>query len=53
MRFAPCVTMPLMSVAGMPVGAQVMGQPGQDARVVAMARWLIGAIGPVAVNAES
>ena len=50
MLFAPCVTMPLMSVAGMPVGAQVMGQPGQDARVAAMARWLLGAIEPVAAG---
>jgi hypothetical protein len=26
MLFAPVVTMPLMSVGGMPVGVQVMGQ---------------------------
>lgn len=47
MLFAPCVTMPLMSVGGLPVGAQVMGQPGSDARVTAIARWLLGAIAPV------
>lgn len=41
MLFAPCVSMPLMSVAGLPVGAQVMGLPGQDAHVTAVARWLI------------
>lgn len=49
MLFAPCVTMPLMSVGGMPVGVQVMGQPGHDARVTAFASWLLGAITPVAV----
>ena len=41
MLFAPCVSMPLMSVAGLPVGAQMMGLPGQDAQVTALARWLI------------
>ena len=41
MLFAPCVSMPLMSVVGLPVGAQVMGLPGQDAHVTAVARWLM------------
>lgn len=40
MLFAPVVTVPLMSVGGMPVGVQVMGQQGEDARVTAFARWL-------------
>jgi Asp-tRNA(Asn)/Glu-tRNA(Gln) amidotransferase A subunit family amidase len=47
MLFAPCVTMPLMSVHGLPVGAQVVGLPGQDARMVAHARWLIENVPPV------
>ncbi len=38
--FAPVVTVPLMSVGGMPVGVQVMGQQGEDARMTAFARWL-------------
>jgi Asp-tRNA(Asn)/Glu-tRNA(Gln) amidotransferase A subunit family amidase len=50
MLFAPAVTMPLMSVGGMPVGVQVMGQPGNDARIVALARWLLKAIPPVVVD---
>ena len=50
MLFAPCVTMPMMSVGGMPVGAQVMGQPHQDARMTAIARWIIGEIDPVVVG---
>jgi Asp-tRNA(Asn)/Glu-tRNA(Gln) amidotransferase A subunit family amidase len=50
MLFAPCVTMPLMSVGGLPVGVQVMGQPGTDARVTAIARWPLGAISPVIVG---
>ena len=47
MLFAPCVSMPLMSVAGLPVGLQVMGLPGQDAHVTALARWLIEHLEPV------
>ncbi len=40
MLFAPAVTVPLMSVGGMPVGVQLMGQQHEDARVTGMARWL-------------
>ncbi len=50
MLFAPCVTMPMMSVGGMPVGAQVMGQQHQDARMTAIARWIIGEVPPVSVG---
>jgi Asp-tRNA(Asn)/Glu-tRNA(Gln) amidotransferase A subunit family amidase len=41
MLFAPSVTMPLMAVQGMPLGAQIMGQQHEDARITAMARWLL------------
>ncbi|MFZ4406957.1 MAG: amidase [Paracraurococcus sp.] len=44
MLFAPAVTVPLLAVAGMPVGVQVMGQPGQDARIVGIARWLLESV---------
>ncbi len=47
MLHAPCVTMPLLGVGGMPVGVQLMGQQHEDARVTAMARWVIGAVAPV------
>jgi Asp-tRNA(Asn)/Glu-tRNA(Gln) amidotransferase A subunit family amidase len=40
MLFAPVVTVPLMSVGGMPVGVQLMGQQHEDARVTGLARWL-------------
>lgn len=43
----PAVNVPLMAVDGLPFGMQVMGQPGTDARVVALARWLGEAIAPV------
>jgi Asp-tRNA(Asn)/Glu-tRNA(Gln) amidotransferase A subunit family amidase len=33
-----------MSVGGMPVGVQVMGQQHEDARVTGIARWLTGTI---------
>jgi len=34
------VTVPLMSVGGMPVGVQLMGQQHEDARMTGLARWL-------------
>jgi Asp-tRNA(Asn)/Glu-tRNA(Gln) amidotransferase A subunit family amidase len=46
MLFAPSVTMPLMAVQDMPLGAQVMGQPHEDARTTAMARWLVENLAP-------
>ena len=48
MLFAPVVTVPLMSVGGMPVGIQLMGQQHEDARVTGLARWLHEALKPVA-----
>jgi Asp-tRNA(Asn)/Glu-tRNA(Gln) amidotransferase A subunit family amidase len=47
MLFAPCVTMPLMSVGGLPMGAQLMGQQHQDARMTAFARWMLASVAPV------
>ena len=46
---APAVNVPLMAVDGMPFGVQVMGQPGADARTVAIARWM-GELRPVVVR---
>ena len=40
MLFAPVVTVPLMSVGGMPVGVQLMGQQHEDARMTGVARWV-------------
>jgi Asp-tRNA(Asn)/Glu-tRNA(Gln) amidotransferase A subunit family amidase len=42
--FAPAVTAPLLSVAGMPVGAQIIGQQHQDSHVTAIARWVLDTI---------
>ena len=39
MLFAPVVTVPLMSVGGLPVGLQLMGQKHEDARMTGLARW--------------
>jgi Asp-tRNA(Asn)/Glu-tRNA(Gln) amidotransferase A subunit family amidase len=44
----PAVTVPLIGVAGMPVGVQVVGLPNQDEATVAMARWLVATVKPVA-----
>jgi Asp-tRNA(Asn)/Glu-tRNA(Gln) amidotransferase A subunit family amidase len=49
MLFAPAVTVPLMSVGGLPVGIQVMGQQHEDALITALARWLLESIAPVVV----
>jgi Asp-tRNA(Asn)/Glu-tRNA(Gln) amidotransferase A subunit family amidase len=51
MLFAPAVTMPLLAVGGLPVGVQLMGQPHGDARVTAMARWMLDTVAPVCVSA--
>jgi Asp-tRNA(Asn)/Glu-tRNA(Gln) amidotransferase A subunit family amidase len=40
----PAVTVPVLAVDGMPVGIQLVGQAHADERVVAMARWLMGAV---------
>ena len=50
MLFAPAVTVPLMSVSGMPVGVQLMGQQHEDARITALARWLLETVPPVVVH---
>jgi Asp-tRNA(Asn)/Glu-tRNA(Gln) amidotransferase A subunit family amidase len=44
MLFAPVVTVPLMSVGGLPVGVQLMGQQHEDARMAGLARWMMGAL---------
>lgn len=49
MLFAPAFTMPLMGVGGMPVGVQLMGQQHEDARITAMARWMMQSVTPVVV----
>ncbi len=49
MLFAPVVTMPLLAVNRMPVGIQVMGQQHEDARITAIARWILQTIPPVTV----
>ena len=50
MLFAPAVTMPLLGVGGLPVGVQVVGQQGDDARMTAIARWIIENVEPVSVD---
>jgi Asp-tRNA(Asn)/Glu-tRNA(Gln) amidotransferase A subunit family amidase len=51
MLFAPVVTVPLMSVDGMPVGVQIMGQQHEDARMTGLARWLSESVKRVATRA--
>jgi Asp-tRNA(Asn)/Glu-tRNA(Gln) amidotransferase A subunit family amidase len=50
MLFAPAVTMPLLGVGGLPVGVQVIGQQGEDARMTGIARWILENVAPVNVD---
>jgi Asp-tRNA(Asn)/Glu-tRNA(Gln) amidotransferase A subunit family amidase len=45
----PAVTLPLTAVRGMPVGIQVIGQPGQDEQVCAFAHWIMKHVERVAI----
>ncbi len=36
----PAVTVPVLAVRGMPMGVQLIGQPHQDAAMLALARWM-------------
>lgn len=49
MLFAPVVTIPKLAVDGLPVGIQIMGQPGEDARMTSIARWIAESCNSVAV----
>ena len=51
MLFAPVVTVPLMSVGGLPVGVQLMGQQHEDARMTGLARWFVENLKRVAAPA--
>jgi len=50
--FAPCVSMPLMAVDGMPVGVQLIGQQHDDARMAAHARWLLEHVQPMIARSD-
>jgi Asp-tRNA(Asn)/Glu-tRNA(Gln) amidotransferase A subunit family amidase len=47
---APAVTVPLLAIGGMPCGIQIMGQPHDDARVTAIARWVAENVEPITVG---
>ncbi len=46
----PAVTIPMLAVNGLPLGVQLMGQDGEDARMTALARWVHLNIAPVIVG---
>ncbi|MDN5931894.1 MAG: amidase, partial [Pseudonocardia sp.] len=37
---APCVTLPLLEIGGMPLGVQLTGRRGGDGPLLRTARWL-------------
>ncbi len=43
---APAVNLPLMRVGGLPVGVQLIGRPGEDVRLLEVARKVLEAVGP-------
>ena len=45
--FTPVVTIPMLAVSGLPVGAQLIGQQHEDARITAIARWMHENVEPV------
>lgn len=45
----PVVTVPIMAVEGMPLGLAVTGQPHQDERTTAIARWIAATIPSISV----
>jgi Asp-tRNA(Asn)/Glu-tRNA(Gln) amidotransferase A subunit family amidase len=47
---APTLNLPLLSVEGAPLGVQLMGFEGDDADLVAVARWILEACGSPAVG---
>ena len=47
MLFAPAINLPLMAIDGMPMGVQVMGQQGEDARIAGFARWMLSTVQPI------
>ncbi|MGI9409508.1 MAG: amidase [Hyphomicrobiaceae bacterium] len=49
MLFAPVVSLPMLAVSGMPVGAQLIGQLHEDARMTSLARWIHENVEPVVV----
>ncbi len=43
----PAITLPTHAAAnGLPVGIQLVGRPGDDARLLATARWVFDRLGP-------
>ena len=44
----PALNLPLLSVAGMPLGVQLMGFFRADAQIVAHAHWLVHAVRGIA-----
>jgi Asp-tRNA(Asn)/Glu-tRNA(Gln) amidotransferase A subunit family amidase len=49
--FAPAVNLPLLTVDGLPLGIQVMGQMHADANVVATGRWLSDHLDSIHIDA--
>lgn len=45
----PVVTVPILAVDGMPLALAVSAQPHQDERAAAIARWIAGAVPPIAI----
>lgn len=42
---APAISLPLLEADGMPLGVQIIGYPGRDRELVALAHWIIDVCG--------
>ncbi|MEM6623523.1 MAG: amidase [Pseudomonadota bacterium] len=42
---APAISLPLLEAEGMPLGVQIIGYPGQDRQLFALAQWIMVAAG--------
>ncbi len=50
----PAISLPLLAgPAGMPLGVQLVGRRGDDARLLRTARWLVGRLGALAEESEA
>ena len=47
---SPAVTIPMLAIAGLPVGVQIVGQRHADARAVGIVRWIVETLSSVSIH---
>jgi len=46
----PAISLPLLSIDGMPVGIQVIGQMHQDEYISRISQWIVNHIDPITIG---